>query len=177
MYSYKEVANLKKFYKENRVFVILMGISLICIAIIVAMMASYVINSSTKDKYGNRLNGMSDVVISDKKISEMENSILEMERVQDVLINIHGKIVNFNIDFQEDVKVDEAKNAAIKCLEFFEEDYLNYYDLQFLITSGGLEDDKESTAESEKEEVNPFPMIGYRKAGAANKTWSNNTKK
>lgn len=182
MYSNKEVANLKKFYKENRVFVILMGIALVCISIIIAMMASYVVNSSTRDKYGNRLDGISDVAISDKKVTEMENAVLEMERVQDVVVNIHGKIVNFNIDFQEDVKVDEVQNAAIKCVDFFDEDYLNYYDLQFLITSNGLDQNKndESTSSSdddEKDEVDPFPMIGYRKAGAANITWSNNSKK
>lgn len=156
---------MKKFYKENRVFVILMGIALVCIAIIIALFASYVVKSSTNDKYGTRLNGIEDVRIEDEKIGEMEGKILEMTKVSDVKINVHGKIVYFTIDFQNDATIEEVKNAAINCLEFFEEEYLNYYALQFLITKSNLE---ESDAK--------FPMIGYRNAGAATITWSNNAK-
>lgn len=156
---------MKKFYKENRVFVILMGIALVCIAIIIALFASYVVKSSTNDKYGTRLNGIEDVKIEDDKIGEMEGKILEMTKVSDVKINVHGKIVYFTIDFQNDATIEEVKNAAINCLEFFEEDYLNYYALQFLITKNSLE-----------ESDTKFPMIGYRNAGAATITWSNNAK-
>ncbi len=157
---------MKKFYKENRVFVILMGIALVCIAIMVAMLAGYVFKSSNGDKYGNRLDGISDVLIEDDKKGEMEGKILEMEKVQDVTINIHGKIVNFNIDFAEDATVAEAQNVSIACLDFFEEDYLNYYDLEFIITKKTSDDSSPN-----------FPMIGYRKAQASTISWSNNSKK
>lgn len=156
---------MKKFYKENRVFVILMGIALVCIAIIVALMAGYVLKSTTGNKYGNRLDGISDVLIEDDRKDEMEAKVLEMTKVQDVKINIHGKIINFNIEFQDDTTVGEAQNVAIGCLAFFEENELNYYDLQFLATKSG--DNSEVT----------FPMLGYRKAQAATISWSNNSKK
>ena len=135
---------MKKFYKENRVFVILMGASLVCIAIIIALVTNYVLHSSTNDMYGNRLDGIKDVEISDEKVSEMETSILAMPKVHDVVINIHGKIVNFNIDFNADATVEEAKNVSISCLELLEQDYHNFYDLQFLITEKD-NDDSEST--------------------------------
>ena len=93
----------------------------------------------------------------------METSISEMEKVQDVTINIHGKIVNFIIDFENDTKDDEVKNIAIKCLEFFEEDYRNFYDMQFLFTKSASKDSNEK-----------FPIIGYIKAGKTTITWSNN---
>ncbi len=157
---------MKKFYKENRVFVILMGIALVCIAIIIVIFSVYVINSTTKDKYGNRLDGIEDVKIEETKISEMEDGILEMNKVQDVIINIHGKIINFTIDFVNDATLEETQNAAISCLEFFTEEYLNYYDMQFLVTKSNLE---ESTSD--------YPIIGYRKAGATNISWSRNSKK
>lgn len=156
---------MKKFYKENRVFVILMGIALVCIAVIAAMMVWYIINSSTKNVYGNRLDGIDDVKIEEKKITDMESSLSENDLVQDVTINVHGKIVNFNIDFVNDASVDDAKNVAIKCFEFFEENYLNYYDIQFLFSK---------SASEESEEV--FPIIGYSKRGATTITWSNNAK-
>ncbi len=157
---------MKKFYKENRVFVILMGIALVCIAIIIGLFASYVVKSTTNDKYGNRLDGIKDVQITDERISEMESTILEKPKVQDVKIRLHGKIIYFTIDFENEATIEEAQNVSISCLEFFEENYANYYDLQFLITKSKLE-----------ESVVNFPIIGYKKAGATTISWSNNAKK
>ncbi|MCI8498039.1 MAG: hypothetical protein HFG33_01370 [Bacilli bacterium] len=156
---------MKKFYKENRIFVILMGIALVCIAIIIAMMAGYVVRSSKGDKYGNRLDGISDVEIKSEDVTKMEESILEKPKVQDVTINIHGKIINFNIDFENDATLEEVKNVSIGCMELFEENYLNFYALQFLITKSSLEESSSN-----------FPIIGYRNAGAATITWSHNAK-
>lgn len=156
---------MKKFYKENRVFVILMGVVLVCVAIMCALLARYVIKSNTNDAYGNRLDGIKDVQIKKKEVDKMEASIAEMEKVEDVTINVHGKIVYFDVDFSNEASVDEAKNIAVKCLEFFEEDYKNFYDMQFLFVK--------SKAES-SEDV--FPIIGYMKAGATTISWSNNAK-
>ncbi len=163
---------MKKFYKENRVFVILMGIALVCVAIIAWMFVSYIIHSSTSNKYGNRLDGIKDVEIKDEKITEMETAILEMSKVQDVKINLHGKLVNFNISFEKETTVEEAQNVSISCMEFFEEDYLNFYDLQFLVTIP----EGKAAVEGE-EEPKDLVIIGYRKAGMTTITWSNNAKK
>jgi len=157
---------MKQFYKQNRVFVILMGIVLVCLAIMLTILAKYVIKSNTNDTYGNRLDGIKDVVIKDSKINEMEQAINEMEKVQSVTVNVHGKIVYFNVDFETNATIDEAEAVAVKCLDFFEEDYKNFYDMQFLFTK--------STSE-ESEEV--FPILGSLKAGATTGiSWSNNTK-
>ncbi len=162
---------MKKFYKENRVFVILMGIALVCIAIIIAIFANYMINSATNDKYGNRLDGISDVLIDDAMKSDLESKILEMTKVQSATVNVHGKIINFLIDFENDATLDEAQSTSLSALELLEESYLNFYDMQFFITKSKLEVDEES------EEVQEFPSIGYRKAGAMKTTWSNNANK
>lgn len=143
-----------------------MGVALVCIAIIIALIAGYVVKSTGGDKYGPRLDGISDVLIEDDKKSEMESKLLEQGKVQDAKINIHGKIVNFNIDLEEKTTVQEAQNIAIGCLDFFEEDYLNFYDIEFIMT-------KKTSEESSKN----FPMFGYRKAQAATISWSNNIKK
>lgn len=156
---------MKKFYKENRVFVILMGVVLVCVAIMCALLAGYVIKSNTNDAYGNRLDGIKDVQIKKKEVDKMEASIAEMEKVEDVTINVHGKIVYFDVDFSNETSVDEAKNIAVKCLEFFEEDYKNFYDMQFLFVKSKVES---------SEDV--FPIIGYMKAGATTISWSNNAK-
>ena len=156
---------MKRFYKENRVFVILMAVVVVCVAIIIFLLAKYVINSNTGDNYGNRLDGIQDVIIEKDKKDEMAKNLEEIEKVKDVVINIHGKIINFNIDFDNDTTVDDAKSIAIKCLDFFEEEYKNFYDIQFLF--------KKSESDDEEDK---FPIIGYIKAGATTISWSNNAK-
>ncbi len=155
---------MKKFYKENRIFVFLMGIVLVCIAIMLIMATKYVIKSNTNNTYGNRLDGISDVKIDNKMIKEMETSIKEMTKVDSVKINIHGKIVYFDVNFKDDATVDESKGVAVKCRELLKEEYRNFYDMQFLFTKS-----------NSKEEDN-FPIIGYIKAGATTISWSNNAK-
>lgn len=163
---------MKKFYKENRVFVILMGIALVCIAIIVAMLAGYVLKSTTGDVYGNRLDGISDVVIEEETRDDMIKKISDMDKVEEADILIHGKIINFIINFEKETTVAEAQSTAVLCLELFEEDHLNYYDLQFSMTRS----EEEETSESDEKDIT-FPMLGYRKAQASTISWSNNSKK
>ena len=49
---------LKGFYKENRVYVILMIVSIVCIVSAVVGIIVYFVGQSTKDPYGNRLEGI-----------------------------------------------------------------------------------------------------------------------
>ena len=158
---------MKRFYKENRVFVVLMAIVFICVAIIIFLLAKYVVNSNTGNKYGNRLDGIQDVIVTGDKKNEMIGTLEEDTKVKSANINVHGKIINFVIDYTKETTIDEAKSIAIKCLEFFEEEYRNYYDIQFLFKKSELE---------VEEEKDKFPIIGYIKAGATTISWSNNTK-
>ena len=158
---------MKRFYRENRVFVILMAIVFACAAIIIFLLAKYVINSNTGNKYGNRLDGIKDVIVSEDLKDEMITTLTTESKVNSVTINVHGKIVNFVIDFKKETTMDEAKSIAIKCLDFFEEEYRNFYDIQFLFKKSELENE---------EEKDKFPIIGYIKAGATTISWSNNTK-
>jgi len=156
---------MKKFYKENRVFVILMIIALICIFAIGGMALNYVIKSSTKDNYGNRLEGINDVIIDDEMIKTFEENIKATSKVKEVTVHIRGKIVNFLVDFDKTTSVKEAQAVAVKTLESFEEDYRNFYDLQFIFTRN----------ESDSSETT-FPMFGYIKAENTTIKWSNNAK-
>lgn len=161
---------MKKFYKENRVFVILMGIVVICIAIILILAAKYVFKSNKGDKYGNRLDGIQDVLVENKQKDDMSNKIKEEKKVNSASVNVHGKIINFVVTFDKDATIDEMKSVAVKCLEFFSEEYRNYYDIQFLFTRN-IE-----VKEGEEENNDVKSIIGYIKAGATTISWSNNTK-
>lgn len=166
---------MKKFYEENRVFSILMLVVVACIILIGCLGVGYVLKSKNASVYGNRLDGIGDVKISTKMIENFKKQIFEMGKVSDVQINVHGKIVYFDITFNNETTVEEAKNVAISCVSLFEEDYLNYYDLQFLMANDLFKETKNSTAENE-ENTNPFPIMGYKKAETENISWSHNAK-
>ena len=150
-----------------------MIVVLVCFFIILGLGLSYILKSSDTNVYGNRLDGISDVKITKKMKTNMEASVKEFEKVSDVTVNVHGKIVYFDITFTDEASIDDAKNTSIKCLELFEEEYLNYYDIQFLIVNDRYLAEKNSKDES-TESDNIFPIMGYRKAGATTIAWSHN---
>ena len=153
---------LKKLYKENRVFTILMGISILCMLILIILVSYYLISSTSKSKYGNRLDGINDIKISNSQKSEMENKVIEDAAVESATVNVHGKIIYFDIKVNDDVDAAKAKEISEKTIEYFDEEYLNYYDLHYMITK------------SNKDNKN-FPMLGYKKAGAKKISYSHNS--
>lgn len=161
---------MKKFYKENRVFVILMGIVVICLIIILFMSAKYIIKSNAGDKYGNRLDGIKDVLVENNQKDEMIKQIKEIKNIKEASINVHGKIINFVVKFDKDATIDNMKSVAVKTLDFFTEEYRNYYDMQYLFSR------EVETKEGEDENNDVSTIIGYIKAGATTISWSNNAK-
>ena len=160
---------MKKFYKENRVFSILMLIVAVCICIIMLFFLIYIFTSSRKSVYGNRLDGIGDVVISEKMSKSMVSDIKNMDKVNDAKVNIHGKIIYFDINFNDDASVDDAKNVSIKCLSLLEDKYVKFYDIQFIITNNKFKETKKGESSD-----NVFPIMGYKKHDAQVITWSHN---
>ena len=68
--------NFKEFYKRNRVYSILMLVSLVCIVSILVGVIVFFVGQTTKDKYGNRLDGIKSVEINSDKKNEISNKIL-----------------------------------------------------------------------------------------------------
>ena len=63
---------IKKFYQNNRVFVILMSIVLVCIVIMAICLISFFYGSKDSSVYGERLDGIDGVKIEESRISELE---------------------------------------------------------------------------------------------------------
>ena len=51
---------LKRFYRNNRIYCILMGISFLCILMVVISLMIYFFSQTSSNKYGNRLDGIKD---------------------------------------------------------------------------------------------------------------------
>lgn len=95
---------LKGFYKNNRVFVILMGIAIFCLAIIATAFVYIILSQNTGDLYGNRLNGIETIEIAKTRLTELEKTIKEDEKVEKATSRIKGKIIYINIYIKEFIK-------------------------------------------------------------------------
>lgn len=147
---------LKKFYKNNRIYCILMSISLFCLAIIVMLFGIYFINQTNNDIYGNRLNGIESMEISDSKKDEIVNVIKESDKVDRASINIKGKIIYVNV-YLIDGNRDLANSIAVKVLNVLDDDMKDFYDINFAFN---------------KDDDDAFPFMGYKKSDATIISWS-----
>ena len=154
---------LKKFkelYKRNRVYSILMLISLVCIVSILVGVIVYFIGQTSKDKYGNRLDGIESVQIKKDKISEIENKITENELVSSTNIDIRGKLIYVDIVLKTGKHTD-SEAIAQASLELFTKEEKEFYDIQYIVEN------------SDKEITENFPVMGYIKAGNSVIKWTN----
>ncbi len=151
---------MKKFYKENRVFSVLMLISITCVLIIFTLLILYFFKGQGTNKYGNRLEGIKEVKIANKKIKEFETKLKEEKGIKETSLNIQGRIIYIIFKINKESSITEGINASLKSLELFSEEEREYYDFNFLV-------DKE-----EKEEDEKFPVSGYKNAKSANIVWS-----
>lgn len=151
---------LKSFYKNNRVYSILMIISIICIVAILIGVLLYFIGQTNKDKYGNRLDGIEKVLISSDKINGLENKIKESELVKEVTIDISGKLMYITISLNNG-KHKDAEAIAQSSLEILSDEEKAFYDIQYIIEN------------LDKKEEENFPIMGYIKAGNSVIKWTN----
>lgn len=147
---------LKKFYKNNRIYCILMGISIFCLALIAMLFVVYFVNQTKNDTYGNRLNGIESMEISDSEKDEIVNVIKENDKVDKATVNIKGKIIYVNV-YLLDGNRDLANSIAVKVLNTLNEEKKDFYDINFSFNK----DDDEA-----------FPFMGYKKSDATIISWS-----
>lgn len=150
----------KEFYKRNRVYSILMLISLVCIVSILVGVIVYFIGQTSKDKYGNRLDGIENVQIKKDKISEIENKITENELVSSTNIDIRGKLIYVDIVLKTGKHTD-SEAIVQASLELFTKEEKEFYDIQYIVEN------------SDKEITENFPVMGYIKAGNSVIKWTN----
>lgn len=147
---------LKKFYKNNRIYCILMGVSLFCLALIAMLFVVYFVNQTKNDTYGNRLNGIETMEISNSEKEEIVNVIKESDMVDKATVNIKGKIIYVNV-YLLDGNRDLANSIAVKVLNTINEEKKDFYDINFSFNK----DDDEA-----------FPFMGYKKSDATIISWS-----
>ena len=151
---------MKKSSKSDiRVLWLLAIILIICFLIIGVLFFKYFYSGINTSKYGNRLEDISSYPLSKNLADEINGLYDSEESVGDVVVNVQGRIIYINIDFVKTLKVDVAQNLAIKALDKIGEENLTYYEVQFLLTYSG------------EDENNNFPIFGSKNSNSLKVVW------
>lgn len=150
-----------EFFKRNKVTVIIGTIFLVIMIAAGIALVKLVYPDSKKDLYGNRLDGIEEVLIEDVKIEEIKQSLTDTGKVNTVTYDLKGRLVNFIVDVKKDIDKVTSRALTDKILTSFTEEQKNFYDFQVFLTS----------VEDETSEI--YPMIGYKHKTTVNFVWTN----
>lgn len=132
---------LKKWINKNKGFAIICALALILFIIMVVIFVRLLVGGSS-NKYGNRLDGIDKVKISNEVYESVKEEVKDVEGVNDVSVRLQGKIVYTTIELSDSISVDKAKEIAKNTLDNYTEDELKYYDFSFFLKWKGEESDK-----------------------------------
>ena len=149
-----------EFFKRNKVTIIIGCIFLVIMIASSVALIKLVYPDSKKDLYGNRLDGIENVLISENTIKDIESSLKETELVNTVVYDLKGKLINFIIDVKKDTDKVSAQALTDKIISSFKEEEKNFYDFQVFLTCT-------------EEESEIYPMIGYKHKTSVNFMWTN----
>lgn len=152
--------NIKKFYKEHRIFSILMAVVIVCVILLCTLLIQC-FYTGNKDKYGDRLEDISKYEIKEEKLTEIETKIASQKDVEKVNIYRTGRIIYSELKFKGEVEKLAAQNVAINLLDEFSTDEKSYYDFHFEL-------EKEETTTSEG-----FLLQGCRNSNGNGLSWNN----
>lgn len=153
---------LKKIYTEHRIFAILMALVIVCFVLIGTVLIQCFYVGGNKDKYGNRLDGIEKVKLSESFIKDTESKLIAEEIVKKAEIIVTGKIVYISMKFDAPTTLVEAQSMAQKSLEYFKDEEKNFYDFMFT-----LREDSTENAEG-------FLISGSKNNNGSGLVWNNN---
>ena len=146
---------IRKFYRNNRIYCILMIISILCILLMSTCVIVYFANQLSSSIYGSRLDNIDDYDLG-KSLKELEDFFKEQEQIVDASVRLQGKIIYVNAEADASIKNEEIQNIATSSLEILSEENKSYYDMQFIFT---------------RKDMNPY--FGSKNSSNAIITWTN----
>ena len=129
------------FIKKNKILITILII--LCISMIIFSIYMHQINSN---KYGNRLNGIDNVLISENKITNIKEKILKNSSCNTVKYKLDGKIIKFFIDVQPETDELTLESIFNLILDGFSNSEKSFYDFEIFVTSTS----------------NSYPVIAYK---------------
>ena len=145
--------------QDNRVLWVLLGILVICFLAIGILFYRYFYAGTSSTKYGERLDGIENYPLSKTLEKDIQDLYKDNTEIDKVTVNNEGKIVYITINFTKSIKVTTAEDLAIKSLDKVGEKNLTYYDVQYILTYSGTEENTN------------FPVFGSKSASSLKVVW------
>lgn len=159
-----------KFIKKHKLALILVIIFLIIVIVGLKLIIEILYPNNGKTTYGDRLDGVENYEISDSVISELKGSLETNEFIESVNYRRQGKILEFEIKVTDETDLVVAKENAAKVLEYFDDNYKKFYDIQIFLISNNMEDEKDEEGNIIKSSV--YPVIGYKHKNSDSLIWT-----
>lgn len=154
---------LKKIWQENSVLFVLLLILIACVVAMSVVVIKYFVGDSSS-KYGDRLENIEEHPFTDEIKNEIIAKIKEDELVSNASLRSSGKTIYVAITFESKVTLVEAQSKALASVDFFSENILEFYDLEYMIKA-------DSTENSEGFQI----MGSHNVGGTGGIVWNNNT--
>lgn len=153
---------IKELWNQNRVLFMLFIIVFICIFVILGVVITSFLGSS-KSVYGDRLEGVEQVTLTEEFKENFKNTLQEDELIQDVNIKNKGKIIYVTLVFKESISLVEAESKALASLGQFSQEYTSFYDFHYTL--------KQNASEGNE----GFLIMGAKNVNGNGLVWNNNT--
>ncbi len=145
--------------QDNRVLWVLLGILGVCFLAIGILFYRYFYAGTSSSKYGERLDGIENYPLSKTLEKDIQDLYKDNTEIDKVTVTNEGKIVYITINFTKSIKVATAEDLAIKSLDKIGEKNLTYYDVQYILTYSGTEENTN------------FPVFGSKSASSLKVVW------
>ena len=151
-----------KFIKKHKIeFIALFTIIIICI---LGYFAVKPLLGNDSNKYGNRLDGIENVKITDEQVKKLTSEMEENKDIKSIKYDLQGRLIYIILEVSNETAVDVSKGYANKILNYFDDEQKTYYDMQVIIKS-----------DSEESEV--YPIIGAKHKTSTSFIWDNKSTK
>ena len=148
---------MKKVIKNNKVTAVAFIICVIFVILVFAIKLTFFPNEGTAI-YGDRLDGIEEVEITDDEQDKIVSSLEGKDEVKKVETDIKGRTLNVLITVNDDVELDPAKALTSSITDTLDKDQLGFYDIQVFISKDN--DDAR------------FPIIGYKHQDKDEFSWT-----
>lgn len=148
---------MKNFIKNNKVTVVAFIICVIFVVLVFAIKLTFFPNEGTAI-YGDRLDGIEKVEITDKQQKDIIKSLEDKGEVKSADTDIKGRTLNVLITVNDDVELDPAKALTSSVIDNLKKDQTSFYDIQIFISK-----DNDDTR---------FPIIGYKHQDKDEFSWT-----
>lgn len=145
------------FIRKNKFVIIAIGIFLILVVLVFQIATMFFPEEGTA-LYGDRLDGIEEVELSNSKLTKIESNLKSDGAVKEADVSVAGKIVEVIITVQDDTSVDTAKALNTKVLDSLSNKEKKFYDIQIFVKK-----DSEAT---------DFPIIGYKHHAKDTFSWT-----